>query len=241
MPTRALLAALLAARAAADAVAPRVHTVFCAECTDNFDYKSLGVFWSHRLSGMPGNVTRLLACDEHQLARYKGLHLGPTFVHKNHGHLTHVRDPDEPKPAPYGSRPSDQSPSYNKPGSIMHWIHESEEAKHVDYVLYIDADMLLRRPMDPIAMGVKPGVVVSEHVGYLDTGLLADLQSQFLPPEAAAIAGGDVRNHAPAGPEGKRHAAAGWYHFFHMDDIRKISHRWMCVGEVDASDSARWT
>ena len=43
---------------------PKIHTVFCAECSNNFDYKSLGVFWSHRLSGMPGNVTRLLACDE---------------------------------------------------------------------------------------------------------------------------------------------------------------------------------
>ena len=59
---------------------PKIHTVFCAECSNNFDYKSLGVFWSHRLSGMPGNVTRLLACDEAQLRDYKGLNLGPTFV-----------------------------------------------------------------------------------------------------------------------------------------------------------------
>merc|ERR1719163_1718750 len=132
---------------------PRIHTVFCAECTNNFDYKSLGVFWSHRLSGMPGNVTRLLACDEGG------------------------------RPAPHGSRSSDMSPSYNKPGSIMHWVQESEEAKHVDYVLYIDADMLLRRPMDPIALGVKPGVVVSEHVGYLDVGIKNELPFEFLPPD----------------------------------------------------------
>ena len=124
-------------------IAYRVHTVFCAECTNNFDYKSLGAFWSHRLSGMPGNVTRLLACDEGQLAKYKGLNLGPTFVHRNHGRMNHQRDPAEP--APFGSRQSDMSPSYNKPASIMHWVQESEEAKHVDYVLYIDADMLLRK------------------------------------------------------------------------------------------------
>ena len=30
---------------------------------------------------------------------------------------------------------------------------ESEDAKQTDYVLYIDADMLLRLPMDPIKMG----------------------------------------------------------------------------------------
>ena len=199
--------------------------VFCAECSNNFDYKSLGVFWSHRLSGMPGNVTRLLACDEQQLAVYKGLNLGPTFVHRNHGRVQHQRD-DGGRPAPHGSRQSDMSPSYNKPGSIMHWVQESEEAKHVDYVLYIDADMLLRLPMDPVKMGVKPGVVVSEHVGYLDVGLRNKLQFQFLPPDQAHIAGDDVDDSRPAGPEGKKHAAGGWYHFFHMDDIRAIAPRW---------------
>ena len=217
-----MLALTLAAVAAAK---PRVHTVFCAECTNNFDYKSLGVYWSHALSGMPGNVTRLLACSETQLATYKGLNLGPTFVHKNHAHIQQKREAGEGQP--YGSHSTDQSPSYNKPGSIMHWVHESEEAKHVDYVLYIDADMLLRQPMDPIEMGVRPGVVVSEHVGYLDTGLRNKLAFQFLPEAAAKLAGDDVDNMRPAGPEGKKHASAGWYHFFHIDDIRRIAHRWL--------------
>ncbi|KOO35213.1 peptidyl serine alpha-galactosyltransferase, partial [Chrysochromulina tobinii] len=204
---------------------PRVHTVFCAECSDNFDYKSLGVYWSHALSGMPGNVTRLLACDEQQLKTYKGLKLGPTFVHKNHGRLSHRRKSDEP--APFGSRPSDGSPSYNKPASIMHWALESEEAKHVDYVLYIDADMLLRRPMDPIQMGVKKGVVVSEHVGYLDVGIKAKLPFEFLPKELAENAGADLDDLTPPGANGKRHASGGWYHFFHMDDIKVIAPRWL--------------
>ena len=119
------------------------------------------------------------------------------------------------------------SPSYNKPGSIMHWVEQSEEAKNVDYVLYIDADMLLRQPMDPVAMGVKKGVVVSEHVGYLDVGLKNKIQDQFLPPEAALIAGADVSDTGPAGPNGKRHASGGWYHFFHIDDIRTIARRWL--------------
>ena len=88
--------------------APRVHTVFCAECTNNFDYKSLGVYWSHKLSGMPGGVTRLLACDPQQLSTYKGMNLGPTFVHKNYGHMTHRRElqPGETQ-HPHGSRQTD--------------------------------------------------------------------------------------------------------------------------------------
>ena len=117
----ASLAALLAGVHAA----PRVHTIFCAECTNNvrtlstpcptdsngayelpvclhhafttpgplarssaqFDYKSIGVFYSHNVSGMPGGVTRLLACDEEQLRGYKGLHIGPTLVHKNYARV----------------------------------------------------------------------------------------------------------------------------------------------------------
>ena len=62
--------ALLLALSAADAVTatggstPKLHTLFCAECSRNFDYKSIGVYYSHRVSGMPGNITRLLACGE---------------------------------------------------------------------------------------------------------------------------------------------------------------------------------
>lgn len=37
----------------------------------------------------------------------------------------------------------------------MEWALHSDEAKEVDYVLYIDADMLLRMPLDPVKMGVK--------------------------------------------------------------------------------------
>jgi len=233
MTPRLTLLSLVSASVIARARAYNVHTVFCAECSDNFDYKSIGVYWSHALSGMPGNVTRLLACDEHQLAHYKGLNLGPTFVHKNHGRITHKRD-EAPTPlkyesgnaAPFGSRPSDSSPSYNKPASIMHWALESEEAKYVDYVLYIDADMLLRLPMDPIKMGVKKGVVVSEHVGYLDVGIRNKLAFQFLPEDQAHWAGDDL-DKIGFEPEGKKHASAGWYHFFHMDDIRQIAPRWL--------------
>ena len=85
------------------------------------------------------------------------MNIGPTFVHKNHGHESHKRTlgPGETE-FPAGARASDMSPSYNKPGSIMHWVQESEEAKSVDYVLYIDADMLLRRPMAPVALEPQP-------------------------------------------------------------------------------------
>lgn len=106
--------------------ATRVHTVFCAECTEDYDYKSLGVFHSHNLSGMPGGVTRLLACDTEELKTYRGLHLGPTFVHQNHKRIWHTRALGPGETAhPFGAARNDSSGSYNKPGSIMHWVREA--------------------------------------------------------------------------------------------------------------------
>ena len=153
-----------------------------------------------------------MACDEKQLKNYKGLNIGPTFVHKNQGHMSHRRElePGETE-HPAGSRTTDMSPSYNKPGSIMYWVQESEEAKHVDYVLYIDADMLLRRPMDPVALGVKPGEVVIENLmmqleslglncsNWNDTGARARAATPLPPPprRAAARSAGAA---AAAGP-----------------------------------------
>ena len=84
-------AGMLLLSSAAAAAGPRVHTVFCAECTNNFDYKSIGAFWSHNISGMPGGITRLLACDENQMKTYRGMSIGPTFVHINHGHMRQQR------------------------------------------------------------------------------------------------------------------------------------------------------
>ncbi|KAG8460159.1 hypothetical protein KFE25_014304 [Diacronema lutheri] len=171
-----------------------VHTAFCAECTVNFDWKSLGMYHSHNASGMPGRITRLLACSAAQLATYKGLALGPTFVHPNYG---------------TGDMPGyDRSPTYNKPGSLAHWLQATRIDE--DYILYVDADMLLRRPIDVLAMGARRGTVVSERVGYLEVGIGAGLPEQFISAAAA-----------------QNSAAAGWYHILHVDDARAVAPRWL--------------
>lgn len=41
------------------------------------------------------------------------------------------------------------------------------------------------------------------------------------------MAGADINNFSTPGPDGMRHAAGGWYHFFHIDDIRAIAPRWL--------------
>ena len=222
----------------------RLHTLFCAECTASFDYKAIGAYWSHNASGMAGGITRLLACDEEQLMVYRGLKLGPTFVHTNHARIKYTHPSGAARPP--GARDADTSPTYNKAASIMHWALESPEAALVDYVLYIDADMLLRKPIDPVHLGARRGVVVSEHVAYLDKGVRSGLLQQFLSPEAVKVASAEmespplnmlhVLSAVPEGDSpwpardprrGKRHAAGGWIHIFHVDDLRKIAPRWL--------------
>ena len=61
-----------------------VHTVFSAECNPTFDWHSVALFHSHAKSGQPGGITRLLACEPAKLRTYRGLDIGPTFVHHNH-------------------------------------------------------------------------------------------------------------------------------------------------------------
>lgn len=213
---------------------PRLHTVFCAECTAGFDYKAIGAYYSHNQSGIAGGITRLLACDADQLLNYKGIGLGPTYVHKNHGRIKYTHSLTG-MGLPAGARHSDTSPTYNKPASIMHWALHSEEVKHIDFVLYLDADMVLRTPIDLVELGARRGVVVSEHVAYLDNGIRHGLPRQFIAPEAVTMAGAemshpnyDVLSEDEDGQNyEKQHAAGGWYHLFHIEDIKRIAPRWL--------------
>ena len=47
------------------------HTIFSAECSPYFDWQSLGLVRSHREAGMKGPITRLLACNDEDLKKYK--------------------------------------------------------------------------------------------------------------------------------------------------------------------------
>ena len=234
-------------------MAAPVHIVFTSECNNTqFDWFAVGVFESFRASGFHGNITRLLACSAEArthtrtrtrtrthahaharthartlahtrtslrrtlswgpkaLASYKGMSIGEgvgrTFVHPNYRH---------------NPLNGDVSASYNKPASVMHWSSEADFTE--EFVLFIDADMLLLKPIDPVAMGAKRGTVVSERVSYM-IGTSNKLAAQFLPPEAV--------------PKAK---PVGWYHIFHRDDLRQIAPRWLhYCGRVRTEPRRYW-
>ena len=111
------------------------------------------MFYSHRAIGQPGPITRLLACSEAQLAEYRGMDAGPTFVHHNmrFGHPTLIDEVGYP--------------SYNKPASVMFWLDQTDVKE--EFVALLDTDMQLRDVIDPRALGARRGVVVSAEYSYL--------------------------------------------------------------------------
>ena len=168
-----------------------LHTVFSAECNPIFDWHSIALFHSHRTSGQQGGITRLLACSREQLKTYRGLDIGPTFVHHNHRADEHMN---------YAA--------FNKPASVNYWVHSGAVPPGVEYVMQLDADMIIHRPVDPINLGAAPGTVVSAPYDYLigtNTGL----------PDVFGVKNKHLM------------ARVGGVHIFHVEDLRKTAPHWL--------------
>lgn len=58
--------------------AANVHTVFTTECGTYFTWQALGMVYSHKKSGQPGKITRLMSCTDEQWAIYPDKDLVPT-------------------------------------------------------------------------------------------------------------------------------------------------------------------
>ena len=157
---------------ASPALANSVHTVFSAECNHALSWQAVGIFHSHKAVNQPGPITRLLACSEEQQQGYRGMDIGPTFVHHN------MR---------FGHRLIDEVgyPSYNKPASVMFWLEQNDVQE--EFVALLDTDMQLREPLDPRALGARRGVVVSAEYSYL-VGTKGPFARRFLEPHEVPLA-----------------------------------------------------
>lgn len=179
------------AAAAASASTSNIHTVFSAECNSIFDWHSIALFHSHEKVGQPGGITRLLACSAVQLRTYQGLDIGPTFVHHNH------RGDEKMNYA-----------AFNKPASVNYWVHSGAVPAGVEFVMQLDADMVIHRPLVPETFSLAEGVVLSAPYDYL-IGTHTGLPDVF-----------GVKN---------KHlmARVGGVHVFHVNDLRRIAPHWL--------------
>ncbi|KAF6165327.1 hypothetical protein GIB67_018771 [Kingdonia uniflora] len=156
----------------------KIHTIFSTECTTYFDWQTVGLLHSFRLSGQPGNITRLLSCTEQDLKRYKGHDLAPThYVPSMSRHpLT-----------------GDWYPAINKPAAVLHWLnHVNIDA---EFIVILDADMIMRGPITPWEFNAARGRPVSTPYDYLIgcENELAKLHTRH--PEACDKVGGVIIMH----------------------------------------------
>jgi len=192
-------------KTASESLGNNVHILFTTECTKYLDWQSLGLFTSWRALGHAGRVTRLAACTARQEAAIPATvrNAMPTFFHPNY------RAPEE---LPFSWRVREHSASYNKPGSLKHFLAEASAKQRgsEDFIVFMDADMLLVRPLDPVALGARLGHVVSQRAFYLERGIELGLVGQFLRPE-------EIR--APPAP-------VGYVHIMHVRDAAAVAPLW---------------
>ncbi|KMT17462.1 hypothetical protein BVRB_2g038000 [Beta vulgaris subsp. vulgaris] len=183
----------------------RIHTLFSTECNNYFDWQTVGIMHSYRKSGHPGPITRLLSCTEEQKRQYRGFDLAPTME------------------VPSMSRhpiTGDWYPAINKPAGVLHWLKHSADAKNVDWVVILDADMIIRGPILPWELGAKKGRPVAQYYGYLIgcDNLLAQLHTKH--PELCDKVGGLL--------------------VYHIDDLRAMAPFWLSKTEEVREDRDHW-
>ena len=182
------------------------HALFSTGCTPYFDWQSIGLAYSARSAQM--HLTRLMStcADEEARLRSGSLPFMRTFEHPDYAdsRVSGVND--------------DYAP-YNKPAGIVHWLQEQHRARIAsdassssassssEFVLLLEADMLLRGPIDCQALGVRPGVAVSARYEYL-AGATSALARTF------------IKNAHLVQPIG------GWA-CLHRDDLSRLAPLWL--------------
>ncbi|QCD87203.1 hypothetical protein DEO72_LG3g1737 [Vigna unguiculata] len=183
----------------------RIQTLFSVECNNYFDWQTVGLMHSFRKAKQPGHITRLLSCTEEQKKTYRGMHLAPTF-----------EVPSMSKHPTTG----DWYPAINKPAGVLHWLKYSKDAENIDWVIILDADMIIRGRIVPWKLAAEKGRPVAAYYGYLSgcCNILAQLHTKH--PELCDKVGGLLA--------------------MHIDDLRSLAPIWLSKTEEVRQDRAHW-
>jgi ShK domain-like len=115
----------------------------------------------------------------------------------------------------------DRYAPYNKPASIVHWLEHAQPT--AEYVIILDADMVIRKPMTVELVGAAPGKPVSAHYGYL-VGIFDDHHM-----------GVKSRVKFASPPQ-----QVGGFSVMHIDDLRRVAPRWLYWTEEVRRDPDSW-
>ncbi|EIE19229.1 hypothetical protein COCSUDRAFT_8175, partial [Coccomyxa subellipsoidea C-169] len=188
-----------------------IHTVFTTECGPYFTWQSLGKHssYTYSLSGQKGNVTRLMSCDGGSLKDWQDDGVMPTHIAPS-----------------WTKHPRTGDIGINKPVAVQDWMSKTNPQE--DYILILDADMIMLKPFDPVKMGVAPGWAVSAFYGYLQ-GVSNDLALKHVPHVLP-------RNDTLAGPLGRRGDQVGGFTMMRTEDLRKVLPLWIKYTEDVRAD-----
>jgi len=172
-----------------------------------------GMIFSHRKSGQPGPLTRIMNCTPKEWESLSeeqktvvATHVAPSYTHH--------------------PRTGDHYSAYNKPVAVIDWLARNDVKE--DYVLIIDADMIMMAPFVPDKAGAKPGQAVSAFFGYMK-GVNNRLALKHVPEV-------DPRNDTLAGPVGRRGDQVGGFTLMNTDDLRRVAPLWLKYTEDVRAD-----
>ena len=172
-----------------------------------------GLVFSHRKAGQPGGLTRVMSCTPEEWAKLSEeqrtivpTHVAPSYTHH--------------------PRTGDLYSAYNKPVAVIDWLARNEVPE--EYVLIIDADMIIRQPFLPAASGARPGRAVSAYFSYMK-GVKNRLAMKHIPHVLP-------RNDTLAGPTGRRSDQVGGFTLMNTKDLRRVAPLWLKFTEDVRAD-----
>lgn len=194
---------------------PTLHTVVPTECTMYFSWQSLGIQYSHRKAGQAGPITRIISCTDEQKQAYKDMDLMPSHTVPS---LTQDKEHN------------DVYSAYNKPGAVMYWLRDVQPTE--DFILVIDADMIMRQPFNPVALGAGPGWAISAFFTYMK-GVSNELALRHVPQVTP-------REDNLAGPPGRRGDQVGGFTLMSTKDLEKVAPMWLSFTTAVRNDPTAW-
>ena len=176
------------------------------------------MLYSHRKAGQPGPLTRIMSCtpEEWDSLSDEAKTIMPTHVAPSYTHHP---------------RTGDIYSAYNKPVAVIDWLARNDVKE--EYVLIIDADMVMRMPFVPEEDGARPGRAVSAHFSYMK-GVNNELAMKHIP---------DIlpRNDTLAGPSGRRSDQVGGFTMMYTKDLKRVAPLWLKYTEDVRFDPDAWT
>lgn len=88
-----------------------------------------------------------------------------------------------------------------------------------DFILVIDADMIMRQPFNPVALGAGPGWAISAFFTYMK-GVSNELALRHVPQVKP-------REDNLAGPPGRRGDQVGGFTLMNTKDLERVAPMWL--------------